>query len=52
MSVEDQGDKRKQSTDEVSKVQDNVKTERSSLAQDKSRGNLFTVWMAFGIKVV
>ena len=33
------------------KRRDDVKTERESLTQDKSRGNLFTAWTASGMKV-
>ena len=51
-SGEVQGDERKRTTDEVSKTSDDdVKTGRPSLLQDKSRGNLFTAWAASGIKV-
>ena len=32
-------------------VKDDVKTGVLSMFQDKSRGNLFTVWVASGIKV-
>jgi hypothetical protein len=52
MSGEIQGDERKRTTDEVSKTSDgDVKTGRLALLQDKFRGNLFTAWMASGIKV-
>jgi hypothetical protein len=47
-----QGDERKRTTDEVSKTStDGVKTGVLSLFQDKSRGNLFTVWTASGMQV-
>ena len=52
VSGEVQGDEHKRTTDEVSKTSDDdVKTGRPSLLQDKSRGNLHTAWAAFGIKV-
>ena len=33
------------------KLLDDVETEGLSLSQEKSRGNLFTVWMASGMQV-
>ena len=52
VSDEVQGDERKRTTDEVSKTSnDDVKTGVLSLFQDKSKGNLFTAWMASGMQV-
>jgi hypothetical protein len=51
VSGEVQGDERKRTTDEVSKTKGRCQNWRRTLLQDKSRGNLFTVWTASGIKV-
>ena len=47
----DQGDERKRTIAEVSKYRDDVKTGVLAGFQDKSRGNLLTVWTASGIKM-
>ena len=50
-SGEVQGDEREQTTDEVSKTYRRCQNWGPLLLQEKSRGNLFTAWMASGIKV-
>ena len=51
MSVGDQRDERKRTTDEVSKIKDGVKTGGYLYARISSGGNLFTARVASGIKV-
>ena len=51
MSGKVQGDECKRTTDEVSKTKRRCQNWRRTLLQEKSRGNLFTAWMASGIKM-
>jgi hypothetical protein len=47
----DQGDERKRTADEVSKIVGQHQNWGLAELRDKSRGNLFTAWAVLGIKV-
>jgi hypothetical protein len=47
----DQGDERKRTADEVSKIVRQHQNRGLAKLRDKSRGDLFTAWVVLGIKV-
>ena len=47
----DQGDERKRTADEVSKIFRQHQNRGLAILRDKSRGDLFTAWAVLGIKV-